>query len=146
MNVLMIPFIIQGLLMFVDEFYFHEKRGLPKWERWGHPMDSLTVLLPYLVLLTSPFTEQSLWVYIGLCLFSCVFITKDEFIHQVECKPWEHWLHACLFVLHPITFGAAGFIWWQDSSSVLLKIQPVIISVFMLYQLFRWSFYVPTNR
>jgi len=28
--------------MGVDEFYFHRRRGLPRWERLAHPLDTMT--------------------------------------------------------------------------------------------------------
>ncbi|HWU42647.1 MAG TPA: hypothetical protein VN132_04380, partial [Bdellovibrio sp.] len=36
--------ILQGSIMLIDEFFFHHKRGLPRWERIGHPLDTITVL------------------------------------------------------------------------------------------------------
>ena len=47
---LLAPMIIQGLFMFVDEFYYHHKRGLPRWERMGHPADTISVLICFLIL------------------------------------------------------------------------------------------------
>ena len=46
-----LPFFLQGLAIFFDEFYFHHRRGLGKWEKVGHPLDTLTVLMAYLFLL-----------------------------------------------------------------------------------------------
>ena len=31
---------LQALVMAVDEFYCHYRRELPRWERWGHPLDT----------------------------------------------------------------------------------------------------------
>ncbi len=52
---LAVPFALQGLAILVDEFYFHRRRGLPIWERWGHPLDTLSLLICWLFLLCLPY-------------------------------------------------------------------------------------------
>jgi phosphatidylserine synthase len=141
MNILLLPIGIQGLAMFFDEFYFHHKRGLPRWERIGHPIDTFSVLICYLYLLLNQPTDANLKIYIGLCLFSCLLITKDEFIHTEKCEAKENWLHAILFILHPITFLAAGVLWIQKSETILFTVQSVVIFSFMIYQIVYWSFH-----
>jgi hypothetical protein len=135
MKWLYLPFIFQGICMLVDEFYFHHKRGLPRWERLGHPLDTLTVLaaLGYLLL-----PSVNLNVYLGLSIFSCVFITKDEFVHKEQCPALEQWLHSLLFVLHPILFLSA-YLLWQENDFSFLQIQTGIIVGFLFYQILRWS-------
>jgi hypothetical protein len=137
--ILYVPFILQGLIMLVDEFVIHEKRGLPKWERYGHPLDSLTVLAAFLFLLNFPWSESNQTIYIIICVFSCLFITKDEFVHQKESSGLEHWLHSLLFLLHPVSFWCAALIWRTRPGDKFLLIQSVILFCFMLYQIFRWS-------
>ena len=122
--------------MFVDEFYFHEKRGLPLWERVGHPLDTLTVVVCYSYLLWGP---EELNHYLLLCGFSCLFITKDEFVHAPICPPVEQWLHSLLFIVHPISFLCA-YLLWKEGELSFLKIQLLITFIFMLYQIIRWSF------
>ena len=134
-----IPIILQGIVMMIDEFYFHHKRGLPLWEKIGHPLDSLTVLSCYLFLILKNPTESNIKIYIALCIFSCLFITKDEFVHSEKCDPLENWLHSVLFLLHPITFLAAGVIWINQLSSTFLTIQFFIILAFMIYQILFWG-------
>ncbi len=136
---LLIPVAIQSIAMFVDEFYFHRKRGLPRWERVGHPIDTLSVLLCYLFLLVTLPTQENIYIYAGLCAFSCLLITKDEFVHSERCEASENWLHAILFVLHPITFLSAGIMWYQDLSVDFLFLQPLVVAGFMLYQIIYWS-------
>ncbi len=139
MFLLFVPFALQGLAMFFDEFYFHRKRGLPLWERIGHPLDTLSVFICYLFISLVGFSESNLYVYIGLCAFSCLLITKDEFVHTELCDAKENWLHAVLFVLHPITFLSAGFIWSKNLNANFLSLQPVVIFLFMIYQILYWS-------
>jgi hypothetical protein len=136
MTVLYIPFVLQGLAMFVDEFYFHEKRGLLLWEKVGHPLDTLTVLSCYSYLIWG---GGELTTYLVLCGISCVFITKDEFVHVGKCPATEHWLHALLFILHPLSFLSA-YLLWQQGELRFLKIQTSVVFIFMFYQALRWSY------
>jgi hypothetical protein len=134
----LIPIALQALAMVFDELYFHRKRGLPRWERIGHPLDTFTVIISYAVLVFLVPTAFNLKLYIGLCAFSCLFITKDEFVHTENCEASENWLHAVLFVLHPITFLAAGMIWWDQLNPLFLKMQLLILIIVMIYQVLYW--------
>ena len=138
---LFVPISLQAVAMFFDEFYFHRKRGLNKWEQLGHPVDTFFVFLSYLFIALNAPNELNIKIYVGLCLLSSLIITKDEFVHTVECSAWENWLHSILFVLHPITFMAAGFIWFFNFSPTFLIIQPIIIFIVMLYQFFYWRLF-----
>jgi hypothetical protein len=133
------PFVAQGLAISVDEFYFHRRRGLPRWECIGHPLDTLSVLLCYLCLLLLPYGEGARGLYLGLAVFSSLLITKDEFVHKDLCSKAENWLHAVLFILHPLTLIAAGFLWSEGRGLEILQIQAGLIFVFLLYQIFYWS-------
>jgi hypothetical protein len=129
--------IIQGILMFFDEFRFHHQRGLKKWERIGHPIDSLFFLAPFIY--TQFFVNT--YVFVGLCIVSCLIITKDEFVHSEECVGSEQWLHSVLFVFHPVAlFGL--WIAWQNNFNAIIQIQAAIIAVFMLYQIIYWNFII----
>ncbi len=151
-----IPFAAQGLAIAVDEGVFHIKRGLPKWERIGHPLDTLTVIACMAYVIWVPFSMTSLTIYIALSVFSTLFITKDEFVHNEHCPATEQWLHALLFILHPITLICAGFIWpvaqgisvtpwiasWlnnPEALSLFLIGQFALMSLFMLYQIVFWN-------
>ncbi|MCP5491886.1 MAG: hypothetical protein H7A40_02435 [Chlamydiales bacterium] len=154
---LMIPFLVQSIVILLDEFIFHIKRPLPKWERIGHPLDTLTVLICLVYVLLVPYSALALKVYVGLSLFSCIFVTKDEFVHKHHCPASEQWLHALLFINHPILLTAAGLIWavssnielplWlaamSNTSSQLiffLKTQVIAVSIFGIYQVVYWNF------
>jgi hypothetical protein len=84
--ILLTPFTLQMICMAVDEIHFHRRRGLPRWERLGHPLDTLTVLACFVWLLTAAPSAFSLSVYVGLSAFSCLFVTKDEPTHS---KYWH---------------------------------------------------------
>lgn len=152
----LLPFVLQAAAIFIDEAVFHVRRGLPQWERIGHPLDTLTVLLCIAFAIWIPFSGKALLFYTALAVFSTLFVTKDEFIHKTHCPASEQWLHALLFTLHPITLTIAGFIWpvaqgypvaawvthWLDNPSALrffLYGQLGTMSLFLAYQIFCWN-------
>lgn len=136
---LVIPIALQGIAMLVDEGYFHRRRGLPRWERIGHPLDTLTLIacLAWL-LVVEPSTGAALPVYITLAVISTLFVTKDEPIHARECGGGEQWLHAVLFVLHPIVLAAFALLWWLGYTQLLVG-QLVVTTLFMSYQVVYWN-------
>jgi hypothetical protein len=137
---LLLPAVLQMLAMSVDEFVFHRKRGLPRWERLGHPLDTLTTALCYAwLVLTPPGHSHALGVYVALCAFSCLFITKDEFVHAQLCEPFETWLHAVLFVLHPIVFLGFGVIWRSGTDLWLIELELALTLALLAHQLVYWS-------
>lgn len=152
-----LPFLLQALAIGIDECYFHLKRGLPRWERIGHPLDTLSVLISIGFLLLVPFSFFAAKIFIGLAIFSCLFVTKDEFVHKHHCPASEQWLHALLFTLHPLTLILAGLMWaasydaplpiwlleWFASKELLLPIlmgQFLAMSAFFFYQVIYWNF------
>ncbi len=155
---LLIPFGLQGLAMFFDEFYFHRKRGLGLWERLGHPIDTLSVLSCYLFVLKMPINKMNLIGFLVLTGISCLLVTKDEFEHKKYCTAQENWLHSVLFVLHPISFLSLALIWafqnnvltvWTNflKASQFAELlwsslygQVFFVSGFMFYQIIYWSF------
>jgi len=153
----LLPFLFQAVAIAFDEVYFHWKRGLPRWERIGHPLDTLSVLLSLSFVLFVPFSMKTLTFYILLAAFSCALVTKDEFVHKEHCSGAENWLHAVLFILHPITLTSAGLIWpviqeievspwlasWlteKESLRRFLHLQFAMMTLFMFYQIVFWNF------
>lgn len=136
--VLFLPLAAQGIVTLLDEFYFHHRRGLGKWEVWGHPLDTLTVAAAYGFLLLTPPTTTNLWIFGALALFSCLFVTKDEFVHHELCDAKEQWLHALLFLLHPVAFLAAGRLWWEGVIMPILG-QLALVLLFLFYQIIYWG-------
>jgi hypothetical protein len=87
---------------------------------------------------------------------SCLMVTKDEFIHKTHCPGAENWLHALLFLLHPITLAMTALIWpviqnvelphWlsfffdnQAALKMFLYVQAGFVSLFFLYQAIFWN-------
>lgn len=151
-----LPFALQALGMVFDEGYFHLRRGLPRWERIGHPIDTFSVLVCMAFVLFVPFSMPTLGAYIALAALSSILVTKDEFVHKEHCPAWEHWLHALLFTLHPITLTCAGFMWpvvqgvevtpwvatWLSDPAALhlfLQIQFGTMTLFWIYQIVFWN-------
>ena len=132
--------------MFIDEFYYHYKRGLPFWEAIGHPADTLCFFACFLFLCNYAPNLDNLYIYLGLATLSCLIITKDEFIHSKICCSGEMWLHSVLFILHPLTLISAGVLWWyakdlEARSAVdwILSTQCYIVGFYMGYQILYWS-------
>jgi hypothetical protein len=137
---LLLPAALQALVMSVDELVFHRKRGLPRWERLGHPLDTLTAALCYGWLVAVPArSPHGIVVYVALCAFSCLFITKDEFVHARLCEPLEAWLHALLFVLHPLVFLAFFVIWRSGAHEWVIQAALVSCSSLLIYQVAYWN-------
>jgi hypothetical protein len=134
-----LAFAAQSILMAIDEGIFHRRRGLPRWERIGHPLDTATVLACYGWLLASRPNAAALTVYAILVVGSSLFVTKDERIHARTCSPNEHLLHALLFVLHPIVLFGAGWIWWTGHLRPLLFVQALAAGAFAIHQIAFWS-------
>ena len=155
---LLIPVVLQMMCMALDEFYFHWQRELPRWERLGHPLDTLTVLVCYVWLLIVPPGAAALSVYAALCVFSCLFVTKDELVHRRHCQAGEHWLHALLFILHPLSLLSVGLLWpvWHERTLSFLRyegfectfllLNMLLTFGFGLYQLIYWNFVWPLSN
>jgi 2-polyprenyl-6-hydroxyphenyl methylase/3-demethylubiquinone-9 3-methyltransferase len=133
---------LQGIAMLVDEVAFHYRRELPRWERIGHPLDTLTIALCLAFTLVAPPGSAMLGIYIALAAFSTLFVTKDEFVHAKLCTGGEQWLHSILFVLHPIVLFAFGALWWRGTTTPLFM-QLVVTICFGTYQLVYWNLRKP---
>jgi hypothetical protein len=153
-----LPFAIHALAMAADEAWFHRRRGLPRWERWGHPADTATVLLCYAIALFLDPTRGNLILYAAAAGLSLLFVTKDEWIHARLCGGGETWLHAFLFTLHPVLLFLVGAHWqWggnaggsgvsgttgSDGShavfAAFLAGQAVLTALFMTWQIAYWN-------
>lgn len=108
---LFLPILLQMLIVGFDEVYYHNKRELLRLEQLGHALDTVTVWVCFALVLLVPPTSGWVALYASLSIFSCLFITKDEFEYHKSCGPGERWLHSLAFTLHPIVFIAAGFLW-----------------------------------
>ena len=129
---------LQAAAMLVDEAYFHRRRELPRWERIGHPLDTLTIVICLGFLLAATPSSTTLAIYAGLAIASCLFVTKDEFVHAKLCGGGEQWLHGVLFVLHPIVLAAFAGMWWTGRTGPLVG-QLVVTVLFMTYQVVYWN-------
>ena len=106
-----VAFAAQGALMMVDENWFHRRRDLPRWERIGHPVDTAVFLAALGWACLAPRSPANVAVFAGLSVASCLIITKDEWIHAGRCSGGEQWVHAVLFVIHPVALLGANAIW-----------------------------------
>jgi hypothetical protein len=124
---------LQGIVLLVDEFVFHYRRELPRWERWGHPVDTFFFLLP-LVYLKFQGADGGYW---ALAILSCLIITKDEWVHARLANGGEQWLHALLFVLHPAVLVTAA--WSHAEATVGYSLLIVGVAALMIYQIVFWN-------
>jgi O-antigen/teichoic acid export membrane protein len=143
-----------GMIMCLDEFYFHHKRKLPKWERLGHPVDTLFFFSCFLIVLFFPMTKLTVILFFILSFISSLIIVKDEFIHAKCCCIKENYLHALLFVFHPIlliilflswsSFTNSYFSGLENFNSIIVKniiyFQFVTTVLFFIYQIVFWNF------
>lgn len=137
------PIIVQGILMTIDEFYCHQRRELRRWERIGHPIDTITFIACMLFLfLTSP-SDLNLWIFGGLSLVSCLVISKDEWQHRELCDGFENWLHALLFMIHPVVLIWAGYLWWNNDQSYqrVILFSLAVSATFLAYQIIYWNWW-----
>ncbi|MGZ3699226.1 MAG: hypothetical protein ACXWPM_12615 [Bdellovibrionota bacterium] len=139
-RLILLPLLIQGTAIAVDEFHFHHKRDLPRWERIGHPLDTASVLACVVWILVHPSGAASRAVFLILAFFSCVLVTKDEAVHASLCGAGEQWLHSVLFLAHPASLGALYFAWQSPSLGWLVTGQSLFLSVFLVYQITYWNF------
>jgi hypothetical protein len=151
---LLAPLVVQVVASGFDELYFHRRRGLGTWERIGHPFDTLTVLACMAWAMHSAPDARGIAVYVGLAIVSSLAITKDEWVHARACSPSEHWLHALLFVTHPLGLISFGLLWpalhvrrgasldgWADAASIApwLYAQFALTLAFCLHQIVYWN-------
>ena len=134
-----LPFALQGLIMGVDEFVCHHRREVRRWERIGHPLDTLT----FLAALGALFVSDRPGVFVALAVFSCLFITKDEWEHRSLSGGFENWLHAVLFILHPVVLGWAGWLRFTDSPDFGFAVGTTfgLAAAFFVYQVVYWNWW-----
>ena len=138
MKLYLVPIALQAAAMLVDEGWFHRRRGLPRWERIGHPLDTLTLVVCLVWLVRG----GSAHGYLALAVGSTLFVAKDEPIHAQLCSAGEHWLHALLFVLHPLVLAA-----FYVMPHALLVAQLAVTLAFLAYQVIYWNVVrVPPRR
>jgi hypothetical protein len=131
----------QAVLMLFDEFHFHRKRGLEGFERWGHVADTMLFFAALCIPLLLVPTGFTMGLYIFFAVASSLFITKDEWIHASSCSGGEQWCHSLLFTLHGAILFAVGMIWHLDPSAMILRLLPLPVGIWALYQFFYWNVY-----
>ncbi len=144
MSAFVIVSVIQGASILIDEFAFHHRRTMPRWERLGHPVDTASVLACLYFLYFFDPTPTTITIYYVLAIASCICITKDEWVHWKYCGPAEMWLHAVLFVTHPVLLFSA-MAEWETQKFAFLAVA-LGVSVFFVYQVVYWNALEPYLR
>lgn len=137
--VLVLVFGVQGILSLVDEFFFHRWRPLPRWERIGHPLDTLSLAGCVTFAAYVDTGTRSAWILLGGCAFSCLLVTKDEWVHSRLVGPAEGWIHALLFVIHPVVCFAVFGVWYAADPHGVLPPLAVILFSYAAYQFVYWN-------
>jgi len=138
---------VQGVLIAIDEFVFHHRRYMPRWERIGHPVDTFTVLFCFMFLILTEPSNTHRQIYYGLATISCLMISKDEWAHKKYCQASEMWLHALLFIMHPLILLSALAEW--PGNKMNLYFVGAAILPFFFYQIIYWNFSatrIPSKR
>ncbi len=138
--------LIQAVIMSFDEFIFHHRRGLDRFERWGHVADTGLFLLSILIPIFLYPSLTSVLLYGVLAVSSCLLITKDEWIHAEACSATEQWCHSLLFILHGPILLTLGLLWYEDPLSWILKVLPLGVALWGFYQFYYWNIYYARNH
>jgi hypothetical protein len=134
-----VPIAIQVAAFSVDELYYHRRRGLPAWERWGHPVDTLGLAVCVTVTLFLQPTHGALVLYVALCILSSLLLTKDEWVHSKRCQGGEAWFHAVLFLVHPLVLISMGMLWAREEARAARGVFLAAVTACMVYQSVYWN-------
>jgi hypothetical protein len=140
-TILMLLTSVQIALFAIDELHCHRKRGLPRWEIIGHPIDTVSTLLTYSIAVFLEFSPTHLTWYTLSALASCIIVTKDEFVHAKLCDGFESWIHALMFMLHPVMFIAFGYAWSLGEASHIMQLIAGSALLVGVYQIVFWKFF-----
>ena len=143
----LLPFLIHNTIMMIDEFYYHHKRILPRWEKLGHPADTVTYIFCLGLVLFLPHQRWTI-LYLCVALFSTLFVFKDMPIHAHYCSFGEKCLHGLMYFLHPLQLLILGVFHQQiniDSSDLIffqkfLWVQFSLALLTCVYQIVYWNF------
>src|SRR5690606_23591811 len=112
---------------------------------WGHPLDTLTALVPFALMAHAAPGPAASVAILALMLFSCGFVTKDEWVHARLCGGEEGWLHAVLFMLHPTIFVLAWIVWRTGGPQPLFSLVTAALALFCGYQVIYWNLIEPAR-
>ncbi len=136
---------LQGLVMVLDELIFHRRRGLGRFERWGHVVDTSVFFGALLIPALASFEQPYILAYCVMAGLSTLVITKDEAIHSRSCGAAEHWCHSLLFILHGAILLLVGLLWHLKPDAFLLQALPILVFCWGVYQHFYWNIYERDN-
>lgn len=132
-----LAFFAQSVIIALDEWLCHARRRLPLWELIGHPLDTLFLIAFFTAMAGLPSDgETARGLVLVLALLSCLIITKDEWVHTELSTGFENWLHALLFLIHPVVAGLYFLLWLhpEPASAALLRTSLLMTSLFFVYQ------------
>ena len=142
---LLIIMSLQVILFHVDEYYFHRKRGLSKYEIASAITDGAFYVLPLIIATFAKF--DSIWktIFIVLAGISCLSIAKNElFYPALQVK--ERIIHSLLYVLHPILLYSFYISWkgnFFDAYPNFWILQLLYVAIgfkTVIYQIIYWNY------
>ena len=136
---LLLAFGLQGILSLIDEFVFHRSRSLPRWERIGHPVDTLSLAGCLIYAAQVDPGTKAAWILVAACALSCLIVTKDEWVHARLVQAWEGWIHALLFVVHPVVCFAVFRVWDAGDPHGALPLVAIVLLSYAAYQTIYWN-------
>jgi hypothetical protein len=121
-----------GVLTLYDELWLHRRRRLGSWEARAHlAATALIVVLELGVFFLAP-SPGRMFAYFVLAVASSLSITLEEKLHARVCPPIEHWVHALLFMLHPLALLTIG-VCWQRLGKPLRELDGWPLGVLAVY-------------
>jgi hypothetical protein len=129
---------LQSGLQLLDELRFHRRRGLARIEGWSHASDAFLFGLIMGIPAFWPPAGPALTIYLIGAVLSLLLVTKDEWIHARECTGTELWLHALMFIIHPLLLAGLAVLWLRSGSRPLFLGVALLALGWAIYQLAFW--------
>ena len=137
--------VLHVCLLNLDEHYYNKKRQHSKYEIVSVITDGFLFLLPLLLATFVTFDEKWVILYKTIAGISMVSVVKNELFYK-GLEVQERFIHACLYVLHPILlfnfyeswklnyFQSNYYFWMFQLVYVALGVKTVS------YQLIYWNY------
>lgn len=106
--------LFHAVLYFLDEHYFHRKRGLSDNEVKSGMFDGILYVITVGLTIFTTYSKGLSYLYITLALLSCLSIVKHEYFYPETMDKKERITHALLYIIHPLILFAF-YQSWQSS-------------------------------
>ena len=137
--------VLHATLFYIDEYILNKKRGLTQIEINSALADGVLYLTLVGMTLFAPYNHVTKYIYLGLCLVSCLSIIKNEWLYP-QLDKLERLIHAGLYVLHPLILYAFYLSWQQQFFSTEMTYWMIQLCYFILgfkamaYHVIYWNY------